>query len=158
MSATAPNSSSPRHHITTLLRVPLLPNRLSVFTKSSMTSCCFTATPNLDAKAKKDPNAMKFNPPNWMSTRSTQCPLWVKYVMVSTLISPVTQVALVAVNKASAQGMPPSTVVIWGMLSSHVPAAISTRKLMMNTMAGCTLTRGKRDPGRIHSVRMATRR
>ena len=102
MSATAPRNSRPRHHSTTLLRVPLLPRRLSVFTKSSMTSCCFTATPNLDARAKKDPNAMKFSPPNWMSTSSTQCPLCVKYVMVSTLINPVTQVALVAVNKASA--------------------------------------------------------
>ena len=52
--------------------------------------------------------------------------LCVKYVMVSTLINPVTQVALVAVNKASAHGMPPSKVVIWGMLNSHVPAAINT--------------------------------
>ena len=47
--------------------------------------------------------------------------------MVSTLMSPVTHVALVAVKKASTRGMPPAMVVIWGMLNSHVPTAIRSK-------------------------------
>ena len=56
--------------------------------------------------------------------------------MVSTLINPVTHVALVAVKKASTSGMPPSTVDIRGMLSSHVPTTISNTKLKMKMTAG----------------------
>ena len=76
--------------------------------------------------------------------------------MVSTLISPVTQVALVAVKNASTSGMPPAMVVILGMLNSQVPTPMSTTKLKMKMTAGCKWTRGSLDPGRIHSNNTAT--
>ena len=44
--------------------------------------------------------------------------------MVSTLISPVTHVALVAVKNASTRGMPPAMVVISGMLNNQVPTTM----------------------------------
>ena len=56
--------------------------------------------------------------------------------MVSTLINPVTQVALVAVKKASTKGMPPAIVVICGMLSSQVPTQMSNKKLKMKMTEG----------------------
>ena len=76
--------------------------------------------------------------------------------MVSTLISPVTHVALVAVKNASTSGMPPAMMVISGMLNSQVPKPMSTTKLKMKMTAGCKWTRGSLDPGRIHSNSTAT--
>ena len=48
-------------------------------------------------------NVMIPSPPSWMRSRTYACPHVVKYVAVSTTMRPVTQTALVAVNRASSQ-------------------------------------------------------
>ncbi len=44
---------------------------------------------------------MIFNPPSCIKNNNRTCPLKEKYVAVSTTVSPVTQLALIEVNKAS---------------------------------------------------------
>lgn len=48
-------------------------------------------------------NAMMPRPPSWISSRMKAWPSGVKYVAVSTTMSPVTHAALVDVNSASSQ-------------------------------------------------------
>ena len=63
-----------------------------------------------------------------MRRSSTACPKNVNCVQVSRTTRPVTQVALVAVNRASTSPSRPCLLAM-GRLSSSVPAAITSRKL-----------------------------
>ena len=65
-------------------------------------------------------------PPNWMRIIITICPRIVKQAEVLTTLSPVIQLALVAVNNASMSEMP--LVVMRGMESRIVPIRIKNRK------------------------------
>ncbi len=73
-------------------------------------------------------------PPAWMSSMMISCPQNVKWVAVSTTINPVTQTALVEVKRASTHDNG------WfsasGSFKRQVPAAISSKKLDMNSWAG----------------------
>ncbi len=66
-------------------------------------------------------------PPTWIMARITSCPKSVQWVNVSYLISPVTQVAEVAVKKQSETGVPPGPLVAMGRASSMVPTRIMAR-------------------------------
>ena len=83
----------------------------------------------------------------------TTWPLKEKKVTVSTTIKPVTQVALVDVNRASRNPMLPGATVISGSMSRTVPMVISPRKLMMKMTAGFSLIRGNTRPPRSNSAR-----
>jgi hypothetical protein len=75
-------------------------------------------------------------PPAWMSPRITSCPKRVNSVPVSRTARPVTQVALVAVNRASIQPMDRSGGVAAGSFRSAVPRRMSTRKLPISILRG----------------------
>ena len=60
-------------------------------------------------------------PPIWMSTRIATWPATLQYVGVSTTASPVTHVALTAVNRATPGLADPGPVRIIGSISSRVP-------------------------------------
>ena len=132
----APMISMAMLHRMTLPSMPRLPRMLPRLTKSSITSCWRTPTPNRASRASREPNAMMFRPPSLMSTMSTTWPLWVKKVSASWTIRPVTQVALVEVNRASDKVMPSPSVVISGSMSKPVPERMRARKLKMNRVAG----------------------
>ena len=72
---------------------------------------------------------MMFSPPNLMSTISTTWPfVGEEGLCVFSIMSPVTQVALVEVNRASKKFMPSPSAVISGSMSSPVPERIRNRK------------------------------
>ena len=52
------------HQLITFLSVFLPLKKLSLLTKSSITSCCLTLTPNLAANAMNEANAMTLSPPS----------------------------------------------------------------------------------------------
>ena len=61
----------------------------------------------------------------------TICPNWVKKLPVSTTIRPVTQTALVEVNKASISVIPEW--VALGSISNITPITIMDKKLIINS-------------------------
>jgi hypothetical protein len=67
-------------------------------------------------------------PPIWISSRITTCPKQLQYVAVSWTISPVTQVADVAVNNASRNGALPGSLDAKGSIKSSVPTNITAKK------------------------------
>ena len=70
----------------------------------------------------------------------TACPKVDQYSAVSRTTSPVTQVAEVAVNRASRNGAPPGPLVEKGSISSTVPTVISERKPKIMIWAGVILS------------------
>ncbi len=81
--------------------------------------------------------AMIPNPPTWISARMTAWPNPVQYTGVSTMISPVTHTADVAVNRASTMLAPPGPVRAIGSSSSSVPTATATANPATTYCAGC---------------------
>ena len=86
----------------------------------------------LAASAKKLVRVTRPRPPTWISSKTTACPKGVNCVQVSRTTRPVTQVALVAVNMASTTPSRPLRLEM-GSVSSSVPSAISSTKLMQMT-------------------------
>ena len=156
--AMAPRASMPMLQRMTRPKVPRLPRMLPRLTKSSITSCCRTPTPNRASRASKEPKAMMFSPPSLIRTIRTTWPLCVKKVSASSIISPVTQVALVEVKRASKKGMPPEFTVISGSMSRPVPARMRKRKLLMNRVAGWKRNRGRVRARSESSMRTTTRK
>ena len=76
-------------------------------------------------------------PPTWISSRMTTWPKPLQYVAVSTVIRPVTQTALVAVNSAVTSGAPSSPARDTGSISSSVPTTTAVPKARTITWAGC---------------------
>ena len=76
-------------------------------------------------------------PPNCISTSRMMCPVVVKLSAVLTEVSPVTQLALVAVKSASAKVMP--LVVAFGMSNSSVPIEISRKNDTIISSGGLML-------------------
>jgi hypothetical protein len=80
-------------------------------------------------------------PPHWISTRITNCPNQEKSLPVDRTVSPVTQVALVAVNSASSQEIgAASSARQNGMHQKQRPAQDQHQYQMNDVRAGC-LTR-----------------
>jgi hypothetical protein len=82
------------------------------------------------------PSAWMPKPPTWISSRIVACPSGVQYVAVSTTASPVTQLALVAVNSATFRGVSPPPARIPGSMSRAVPRVMSTRNETVTVRAG----------------------
>jgi hypothetical protein len=76
------------------------------------------------------------SPPHWMRSRTTHWPNRLKRLPVSTTTRPVTQVAEVAVNKASIGGRVGSAAA--GNISRAVPMIISPAKVRTGRLAGVT--------------------
>ena len=79
---------------------------------------------------------MIFSPPNCIKSMSTVCPFWVKYVAVSTTIKPVTQLALMEVNRASKNGIYSICDVISGIINKPVPIKIRKINEEMSILGG----------------------
>lgn len=80
---------------------------------------------------------MKPRPPICVKSRITPCPKWEKANPVSTTVSPVTQVEVVAVNRAESRGRGlPSTELI-GRHRSAVPTRMTAKKPRARTWVGC---------------------
>ena len=79
---------------------------------------------------------MMFNPPNWISNRINTFPFNEKKVAVSTTIKPVTQLALMEVNRASINDIPCLSALISGSINRELPIMISTTKDRMNSIGG----------------------
>ena len=77
------------------------------------------------------------NPPTWISTRITTCPNSDQYAPVSTVTSPVTHTAEVAVNTASSRVERSPVAVAAGNDSSTEPTAIAPRNDTASTRPGC---------------------
>ena len=78
--------------------------------------------------ARKIPMLMKPSPPSWIMIRIITWPNRLHWVQVSTTTSPVTQVALVAVNRQFKNGSDcPSRLAI-GSMRSSVPVMIIIKK------------------------------
>lgn len=73
-------------------------------------------------------------PPIWISSRITTCPKQLQYVAVSWTISPVTQVADVAVNNASRNAALPGSLDAKGSIKSSVPTNITAKKAKYNDL------------------------
>lgn len=80
----------------------------------------------------------KPSPPNWNNMSNTTCPKVVSWVPVSMTARPVTQVAEVAINKASIKDIFPD-VEEMGRLSRNVPAVISIMNPKDKTLGGVIL-------------------
>ena len=76
------------------------------------------------------------SPPIWMSSKITACPKGDQKVAVSCKISPVTQVAEVAVNRAVSSPALRPLAVAKGRQSSSVPARMMAPNPAMMTCAG----------------------
>ena len=70
-------------------------------------------------------------PPIWIIKRITACPKRDQYLCVSCTTSPVTQVAEVAVNKASAKGVTSPLLDETGSISKILPVSITSKKPAM---------------------------
>ena len=79
---------------------------------------------------------MKPSPPIWTKNNITTCPNVVKSVAMVLTTSPVTQVALVAVNRASTNDSEPGAVVDHGSISSAAPIMMTAKKLSMINLIG----------------------
>ena len=77
------------------------------------------------------------NPPTWMSPRITTCPKGVQKVGVSTVISPVTQTAETAVNRAGMNVSASGSVCETGSISSPAPSTMTLRKANGTLRTGC---------------------
>ncbi len=66
-------------------------------------------------------------PPTCIINKITICPKTVQFDAVSTTTSPVTQVALVAVNSAVKKSVSPPAAVDIGSINSNVPAPMTSR-------------------------------
>ena len=82
-----------------------------------------------DARITASPMVITPIPPIWISVMMTPCPKSDQYAAVSFTISPVTQVADVAVNSASENEVIPRPFDEMGSISSSVPSIMSTKKL-----------------------------
>lgn len=72
-------------------------------------------------------------PPIWIRTRMMRCPKNDQYVAVSWTTSPVTQVAEVAVNSVSMNGVETRCCVAHGSMSSSAPVMITVKNPMIIT-------------------------
>ena len=84
-----------------------------------------------DALITASPMVITPIPPICISVMITPCPKYDQYVAVSCTMRPVTQVADVAVNSASENGVIPCPFEDIGNISSRVPSIISAKKLKM---------------------------
>ncbi len=75
-------------------------------------------------------------PPSWMSARITTCPKGLQWLAVSSTTSPVTQVALVAVKRASMNLVPCPSAEAIGSMSSPVPTLMRTMNRPSRVTAG----------------------
>jgi hypothetical protein len=96
----------------------------------SLIEILFPATKRIRVEKVMTPS-----PPSWMRVRITTCPKGVKYVAVSWTIRPVTQMADVAVNRASKKDICP-VFVLKGRRRRIVPVTIAPIKLIARTWAG----------------------
>ncbi len=81
-------------------------------------------------------NVINPKPPIWIKNKRTTSPKVEKVSPVSTTINPVTQVADVAVNKASKKGKPFPSSVENGIVKRNVPMAIMRAKPNTRTFGG----------------------
>ena len=86
----------------------------------------------------------KFNPPNWMRTIKTNCPLKLRMDVISMTFSPVTDTAETDVNKASIKGILPSVFDISGMARRPAPTTAKLTKLITSMPAGFIPTLGRK--------------
>ena len=128
ISSTAPRLSNPMASPTTTFSTWVAWEKLSAETLSPSRRSPRKPILRRMASAKKLVSVTSPRPPIWISASSTNCPKAENWVQVSRTTSPVTQVALVAVNMASSTPRRPLRLEI-GRVSSSVPAAITTKKL-----------------------------
>ena len=128
MSSTAPMASKVAASRMTILSTSVALERPSAETLSPSSRRSRKPIRRRAASAKKLVSVTRPRPPTWMRRSSTACPKNVNCVQVSRTTRPVTQVALVAVNRASTSPSRPCLLAM-GRLSSSVPAAITSRKL-----------------------------
>ncbi len=114
---------------------PLVPSIVRLL----IISCSISRLRKEPKLRKNNPNTLVNvsmpSPPNCRSTRMNACPVRVKSSPVVSTVSPVTQTALVAVNRASTRDI--STLADCGRSSSSVPSPINTAKLLTKIRAGC---------------------
>ena len=135
---TGKSSSAPISSISTVVfRIKPVRRTIPPTCGAAMESCmvllCQRPIFMPDARITAIPIVITPIPPIWISVMITHCPKNDQYVAVSCTISPVTQVAEVAVNSASGNGVNTCCAEEIGSISSRVPAIISPKKLMIIT-------------------------
>ena len=106
-----------------------MPPTCGAETDSCMVLLCHSPIFMPDARITASPIVITPIPPIWISVIITPWPNSDQYVAVSFTISPVTQVADVAVNSASAKGVIVCLLEDMGSISRNVPSIISAKKL-----------------------------
>ena len=86
--------------------------------------------------AKKEAKVMRPNPPIWIRMSKTICPKREKWCPVSTTMSPVTQVAEVAVKRAFSTEVFPPGAVDRGKRRNKVPIAMIVKKVATTVKGG----------------------
>ena len=134
---TAPTASI--NIVPTKIKAIILPIRLSV--RALNKSCIATDSRKLNAcpksRANTAPNITIPKPPSCISDRIINLPIKLKSSPVFFTIRPVTQVALVAVNKASTKlRFLASGADAFGSISKPAPEIIKTRKLTISVRVG----------------------
>ena len=97
----APISSIKTLKIRTFFNKLLPLSRVLLLKFSLIICCCLIHPPALEKRAKRVAKAIIFIPPSCIKAIIIMCPFSEKAVAVSITVSPVTQEALIDVNKAS---------------------------------------------------------
>ena len=113
-----------------------MPSRLSTFSASRTRERPFKLMRRPVTSASPMPMDATPKPPIWMSTAMTTWPNILKVSAVSTTTRPVTQTALVAVNRASSGAMCSPGCTAKGSISSAAPHKISSAKPSAMIRAG----------------------
>ena len=106
----------------------------------------------LDSMRKKVANVIMFSPPNCARNIIMICPLRVKYMAMSTVERPVTQLADVAVKSASTKCRFTPSTVIFGSIRSPVPESMSTTNDSTNSFCADICMEGRKDDARPISI------
>ena len=116
---------------TTIFRINPVIRTIPPICGAAIASCmvllCISPILRPESFVIKIATVMTPRPPTWIRHKITVCPKTDQYVAVSLVISPVTQVAEVAVNSASRNGALPAPARAHGSISRIVPDAITPR-------------------------------
>ena len=120
-SITAPAPSKMAVPIMILLASLTIPPICSVFTLSSISPRSFRPILRLSTMERKMPILMNPSPPSWIMISSSTCPNMLHWVHVSATTRPVTQDALVAVNRQLRKGSLCPSLLDMGSIRRKVP-------------------------------------
>ncbi len=132
---------APKASIVIVTRTMLLSRRkISILSLPPTTLCITFSSLRLSRRPKISAKAVEIvmipNAPIWMRIKITICPKSVKWLPMSTTLSPVTQVALVAVNRESMKEVFwPETEAV-GIIKSTAPNTITSAKLSIKERDG----------------------